>query len=205
MATYAYGFNADMLGIVKALPGRILGAVLTTDECEEKWHRSFETFVLRFAEEDIEFTTKEVLDSDWFTETNTVEVFPRPNRDSWFPYGERMGIRQRDGRVKWVKRDRKFVEFPIGRKIDAVSVVTATLHFDASKCNYGKESGSGDYVRAIVLHFGDDAIVFDKGGTDWSVIWDVKRCKSSELEFPTEDDPKEYPECMTTLRIDRYD
>lgn len=205
MANYHNGFNDEMLGIVKSLPSRTLGAFLSTDEKGAKWLHSFETFVLRFMDEDIEFTTREILDSDWFTETNTVDVFHRPNRDSWFPYGKRMGVRQPDGRVKWVKRERKFEEFPVGRKIDAVSVVTATLARDASKSQFGGESGTCDYVRAIVLHFGDDALVFDKGGVAWSELWDISWRKSSGLDFPVEDDPKENPEYTTTIRIDKFE
>lgn len=201
---YNQSFGAEMLGIVKELPGRTLDAFLTTDEKRDTCHHSFETFVLRFAEEDIEFTTREVLDADWFTETNTVDVFHRPNRDSWFPYGKRMGIRQPDGRVKWVKRERKFEVFPVGRKIDAVSVVTAIQTRDASKSKFGGESGSGEYVRAIVLHLGDDALVFDKGDAAWSELWDVTWRKTGELDFPVENAPADTPEFSTTVRIDRF-
>lgn len=204
MADYNYGFNDEMLGIVKTLPGRKLDAFLTTDEQEEYGLDSFETFVLRFAEEDIEFTTKELVGVDWFNETNTVEVFHRPNRDSWFPYGKRMGVRQPDGRVKWVKRDRKFFEFSVARRIDAVSVVTATLVRDASKSAFGGESGTGDYVRAIVLHFGDDSLVFDKGTPAWSELWVIDWRKSSKLDFPVENDPVNEPEYTTTLRMEHF-
>ena len=69
---YYYGVTDETRKILTTLIGRELRSYLSTDE--EKRHNSYTTFALRFAEEDVEFTTKEIVHvADWFDELNTAE------------------------------------------------------------------------------------------------------------------------------------
>ena len=199
---FEYGFGPETLEFLRVMAGKKLVSYLLTDNVEVRPH-SFETFVLRFEDEDVEVTTKEVVGiAPWFDETNTVEVFRRPNRDTRSPVGKWVMCRQEDGSVKREKRE-PFYEFPVGRIVDGVSVATAKLSYDANASEYGGESGSGEYVRAVVLHFGDDALVFDKGAQNWSDIWDVSWRKAGDISFPIDDCPEEYPEINTTIRVEK--
>ena len=199
---FEYGFGLETLELLRIMSGKKLVSYLLTDNVDVRPH-SFETFVLRFEDEDVEVTTKEVVGiAPWFDETNTVEVFRRPNRDTRSPVGKWVMCRQEDGSVKREKRE-PFYEFPVGRIVDGVSVATAKLFYDANASEYGGESGSGEYVRAVVLHFGDDALVFDKGAQNWSDIWDVSWRKAGDISFPIDDSPEEYPEINTTIRVEK--
>ena len=199
---FEYGFGLETLELLRIMSGKKLVSYLLTDNVDVRPH-SFETFVLRFEDEDVEVTTKEVVGiAPWFDETNTVEVFRRPNRDTRSPVGKWVMCRQEDGSVKREKRE-PFYESPVGRIVDGVSVATAKLFYDANASEYGGESGSGEYVRAVVLHFGDDALVFDKGAQNWSDIWDVSWRKAGDISFPIDDCPEEYPEINTTIRVEK--
>ena len=199
---FEYGFGLETLELLRIMSGKKLVSYLLTDNVDVRPH-SFETFVLRFEDEDVEVTTKEVVGiAPWFDETNTVEVFRRPNRDTRSPVGKWVMCRQEDGSVKREKRE-PFYESPVGRIVDGVSVATAKLFYDANASEYGGESGSGEYVRAVVLHFGDDALVFDKGAQNWSDIWDVSWRKAGDISFPIDDSPEEYPEINTTIRVEK--
>jgi len=72
--------RASELATLKSLVGKRLESYRLNDTD----NRSFESFVLRFPETDIELGTKEIVGTgDWFEETNTVEVQERPARNSW--------------------------------------------------------------------------------------------------------------------------
>jgi len=197
---YDYGMTNETRNILTTLIGRNLRSYLATDE--EKRHNSYTTFALRFAEEDIEFTTREIVQvADWFDELNTAEVLQHPNRDIQWPTGKWMNVRQADGTVSKVNRP-SFYEIPLDRTITAISVAITTLTRDASKSKFGGESGSVDYIRALVFQFGDDALVFDKGTMFWGEMWDIKRCKAREISFFVEGTSKDYPEYISSVRLE---
>ncbi len=202
MMKYDYGLTDDMRSVLSSLIGRRLEACLTTDAEGANWS-SYSTFVLRFAEEDVEFTTKEVSCAGMFDETNTVEIFRRPDRKVWWPVGTWMEVRQIDGSTQKVKRPR-FYETPIGEVIDAITVAIGTLSCDASKSEHGCDDGAIDFVRAVAFHFGGSALVFDKGDLSWGEDWRIRRCKGDEIEFPCENDDPEQPEFMTTVRVEHF-
>lgn len=115
-----------------------------------------------------------------------------------------MKVRQSDGRVKTVKNPRTFHEFPVAKSIDAVTIAIGTLYCNDATLKAECESGSVDFVRAVVLHLGEDALVFDRGGLHWSETWDIKWCKKDEITFPVEDAPNGIPELSMSVRLERF-
>ena len=199
---YNYGITGKFLNVITSLIGRELKSYITNNE--EKWHDSYEAFTLRLGDEDVEFTTKEIVHvADWFDELNTVEAICRPASDKWREMRVWVQERQPNGRVRQVKRPR-FYEIPVGRVIDAITVAISAMSRDASKSKFGGESGSVDYIRAVVFHFDDDALVFDKGEMFWSDMWDIRSCKESEIAFHVEDAPSECPEYTSSVRLERF-
>ena len=197
-----YGVTDETRNILTTMIGRELRSYLSTDE--EKRHNSYTTFALRFDDEDVEFTTKDIAHvADWFDELNTAEILQHPKRDIQWPTGKWMNVRQPDGTVNKVKRP-SFYEIPVDKTVTAISVAISTLSRDASKSKFGGESGAVDYIRAVVLHFGDDVLVFDKGPMFWSEIWDIKWCKRGEISFPVEDTSKEYPEYTSSVQLEHF-
>ena len=75
-------------GVLFGCIGKELLSYLKTDA---DYDRSFEMFVLRFEHTDVEIHTKEIAQvSEWFDETNTMEVVNRADRDSISPLAERL-------------------------------------------------------------------------------------------------------------------
>lgn len=166
------------------------GAVLLSYRVNLPDDSSLETFVLRFEDEDVEIHTKEISGTDdWFDETNTVEVESRPERDSVSPLGESVpydGIPAGTFRV-----------CPVNRTITGMfAAVCRTV------CK-GKTAEEGEFVRAIILCFGDDAIVFDKGEPEWGYNWQITHCRFGEIKFADSDDKTEWLEFQTETRIER--
>lgn len=148
---------------------------------------SYEVFVLRLEDEDVEVRTHEIVGTDdFFNETNTIEVLHRPNRDSWSGLGasdplEGIGEGQ-------------FKDYAVGKVIQSVSVVIE---------KFGCPEGDGEFVRGIVLEFGEDSLVFDKGCPNWSDIWRVTAQASAPGVFSVEDfSPNDEPYSVS-VRIER--
>ena len=164
------------------------GKRLVSYRLNETDNTSFEVFVLRLEDEDIEVATREVAGTgDWFDETNAVEVRRCPNRDSWSRLGESNppnGIPVGG-----------FKDYPVGETVTGVSVAVDTL---AS----GKEVG--EYVRGVVIELGEHALVFDKGEMNWGEIWRVRECPSDAVVFATATfDPDDEPDLRAMTRIER--
>lgn len=164
------------------------GKRLLSYRLNETDNTSFEIFVLRLEDEDIEIATREVTETgDWFDETNVVEVRRRPSRDSWSRLGESNppnGIPAGG-----------FKDYLIDQTVTDVSVAVDTL-------SSGQETG--EYVRGIVIELGTYALVFDKGESNWGEIWRVRECPLDAIDFATATfDPTEEPGLRATTRIER--
>lgn len=148
---------------------------------------SYEVFVFRLEDEDVEVRTHEIVGTDdFFNETNTIEVLHRPNRDSWSGLG---ASDPADG-----IGEGQFKDYDVGRVIQSVSVVVE---------KFGGPAGDGEFVRGIVLGFGEDSLVFDKGSPNWSDIWRVTAQASSKIAFDVEDfSPNDEPYSVS-VRVER--
>lgn len=180
-----YKFSSQEQAVLRSLVGKRLDSyrLNSTD------NSSFEIFVLRFPEMDIEVATKEIVGIDeWFDETNTVEISNRPNRDSW----SRLGKSEPDNGIP----AGGFLDYVVSKVVRGISVAVNTMSWS------DEDPGSGDYIRGIVLHFDDEDIVFDKGPYNWECFWHVIRCSTATYEFKAEDNP-ETPEVKTTVRTEK--
>lgn len=160
-----YSLTAEEKDALRAM----IGKRLVSYRLNETDNTSFEIFVLRFEDEDVEVATREVAGTgDWFDETNVVEVRRRPERDSW----SRLGESEPPNGIP----PGGFMDYPVGEVVTGVSVAVDSL---AS----GQEAG--EYVRGIAVETGTRAFVFDKGGENWGDVWRVRECPSGEVSFDT--------------------
>ena len=172
--TYDYKFSSQVCSTLKAIVGKRLDSyrLNSTD------NSSFEIFVLRFEESDVELATKEGVGiGDWFDETNIVEVADRPKRDSW----SRLGKTEPDNGIP----AGGFLDYPVGKVITGVSVISET---------FKHAEDSIEFVRGLIIHLGNESIVFDKGSHNWEYIWSVQvTANSSIVVSPAEFDSVEEP------------
>lgn len=183
---YQYDLSTEERNLLSGCVGKELSAFLLTDDDNAQ---SFEMFVLRFKDADVEVRTKEIVHvSPWFEETNTVEVVHRPDRNSSSPLAEELA----NGKLKPIP----LKEVSVGKIVRGISVAVNTMSWS------DEDTGSGSYVRGIVLHFDDEDVVFDKGALNWEYFWHATRCPAATYEFKVEDDP-ETPEVMTTVRAEK--
>ena len=179
-----YKFSPQEQSVLKALVGKRLDSyrLNSTD------NSSFEIFVLRFPETDIEVATKEIVGIDeWFDETNTVEVSNRPNRDSW----SRLGKSEPDNGIP----AGGFLDYAVGKVVTGISVISET---------FKHAEDSIEFVRGLVIHFGKESIVFDKGALNWEYIWSVRMSAEDPIAVPpAEFDPIEEPELSSKTTVAR--
>lgn len=182
--TYDYKFSSQVCSTLKAIVGKRLDSyrLNSTD------NSSFEIFVLRFPETDIEVATKEIVGIDeWFDETNTVEIADRPNRDSW----SRLGKSEPDNGIP----AGGFLDYPVGKVITGVSVISET---------FKHAEDSIEFVRGLIIHLGNESIVFDKGSHNWEYIWSVQvTANSSIVVSPAEFDSVEEPGLSSATTVTR--
>lgn len=178
--------------------GRELVSFLLTDDDTVRYS-SFQTFILRFSDEDIEFSLHESENDGGIEETTALKVVHHPDRDTQSPCGKWEMRRDEDGNATKIARP-PFYEFAVGRPIDAITVVTETTTHNVEEMASGNSVDSITYARALVLHLGDEKLVFDKGTMPWSVNWSVRRCREEELDFRHEDDDLGY---VTEIGYDR--
>lgn len=181
---YCYSLKAEEREALRSLRGKRLVSYRLNDTD----NTSFEVFVLRLEDEDLEVATKEIAGTgDWFDETNVVEIVPRPNRDSWSRLGESTppnGIPPGG-----------FLDYPVARDIKGVSIAVDTF-------SSGEEAGV--YVRGLVLDFGTHSLVFDKGAQNWGNIWHVCECPTTAVRFSTAAfDEREDPGLRSETKIER--
>ena len=179
-----YKFSPQEQSVLKALVGKRLDSyrLNSTD------NSSFEIFVLRFPETDIEVATKEIVGIDeWFDETNTVEVSNRPNRDSW----SRLGKSEPDNGIP----AGGFLDYAVGKVVTGISVISET---------FKHAEDSIEFVRGLVIHFGKESIVFDKGALNWEYIWSVRTSAEDPIAVSSaEFDPIEESELSSMTTITR--
>jgi len=181
---YDYRLGAKEIQTLKSLVGKRLESYRLNDTDGS----SFEIFVMRFPDTDIEVATKEIVGLDErFDETNAVEIVGRPERDSW----SRVGKSEPDNGIP----EGQFLDYAVGKVITGISVATET---------FANGDASIDFVRGLVIDIGDESIVFDKGSLHWECIWKVRRCESSAVSFPkAEFDPVEEAGLSAETRIER--
>ncbi len=181
---YDYNLTPDETETLRAMRGKRLVSYRLNDTD----NTSFEIFVLRLEDVDIEIATREIAGTgDWFDETNVVEVRRRPNRDSWSRVGESYPP---DGIAPG-----GFMDYRVDEVVTGVSVAV-----DSFSC--GQETG--EYVRGIVIETKTRALVFDKGAQNWGEIWRVRECPLGMTSFATaEFDPEELPDLGAKTRIER--
>ena len=185
---------------LQALVGRQLQSYLTTEN--EAYASSYGCFILRFEEEDVEVKTREIIETAaWFDETNSVELVSRQLRDLSLPFSS-CTYRLADGTLK--EETCGFYEFPVGRQITAIGVAIATDTYDAQLSPFKGESAMGAYVRALIIYFDDDALVFDKGAESWSEIWAIQRCKRSQVQLAERTDCDIYPYIQPSTRVETF-
>ena len=181
---YDYKFSQQERSVLKDLVGRRLDSyrLNNTD------NSSFEIFVLRFRESDVEVATKEIVGIDeWFNETNTVEIADRPNRDSW----SRLGKSEPDNGIP----AGGFLDYSVGEIVTGVSVISET---------FTHAEDSVEFVRGLVIHFGKESIIFDKGALNWECIWSVRTSAEGPIAVPpAEFDPIEESELNSRTTITR--
>lgn len=181
---YDYKFSPQELSVIKDLVGRRLDSyrLNNTD------NSSFEVFVLRFPETDVEVATKEIVGIDeWFDETNTVEIADCPNRDSW----SRLGKSEPDNGIP----AGGFLDYVVGKVITGISVISET---------FKHAEDSIEFVRGLVIHFGKESIVFDKGALNWEYIWSVRTSAEDPIAVSSaEFDPIEESELSSMTTITR--
>lgn len=181
---YDYKFCPQERSVLKDLIGRRLDSyrLNNTD------NSSFEIFVLRFPETDVEVATKEIVGiGEWFDETNTVEIADRPNRDSW----SRLGRSEPDNGIP----AGEFLDYAVGKVVTGVSVISEI---------FKHAEDSIEFVRGLVIHFGKESIVFDKGALSWECIWSVRTSAEDPIAVsPAEFDPAEESELSSMTTITR--
>lgn len=181
---YDYKFSPQKQSVLKALIGKRLDSyrLNSTD------NSSFEIFVLRFPETDVEVATKEIVGIDeWFDETNTVEISNRPNRDSW----SRLGKSEPDNGIP----AGGFLDYAVGKVVTGISVISET---------FKRAEDSIEFVRGLVIHFGKESIIFDKGALNWECIWSVRTSAGAPIVVsPAEFDPIEESELSSKTTITR--
>ena len=181
---YDYNLTPDETETLRAMRGKRLVSYRLNDTD----NTSFEIFVLRLEDVDIEVATKEIAGTgDWFDETNVVEVRRRPNRDSWSRIGESYppnGI-----------APGTFMDYQVDEVITGVSVAVDT---------FARNREVGEYVRGIVIETKTRSFVFDKGELNWQEIWCVRECPLGMVDFATaEFDSEEQPGFRAKPRIER--
>ncbi len=184
MMKHNYNLTLDEIETLRAMCGKRLVSYRLNDTD----NTSFEIFVLRLEDVDIEIATKEIVGTgDWFDETNVVEVQRRPNRDSWSRIGESYppnGI-----------APGMFMDYPVDEVVTGVSVAVDTLSHDQEV---------GEYVRGVIIETKTRALVFDKGELSWQEIWRVRECPLGMASFAAaEFDPEEQPGFGAKTRIER--
>jgi len=149
---------------------------------------SFEIFVLRFPDADLEIATVEIDDAaDQFADTNTTNVILRPDRDSWSRVGE---TKPYNGIPSG-----QFKDYPVGAEATGVSVIVEKLSHGDADC---------EFTRGIIIEIGNESIVFDKGAYNWGNIWNVRRSPSSGISLPkAEFDPVEERDTSSVTCIER--
>lgn len=181
---YEYKLSAIEKGVLAGCIGKTLSSYLKTDD---DYDLSFEMFVLRFDHTDVEIRTKEIVQiSEWFDETNTMEVINRPKRDSVSSLADRLP----NGKL----RRTTLIETQVKKIVRGISLAINTMTWT------DENPGFGEYVRGIVIHLDDEDIVFDKGPLGWEDIWRMCRCAKGSYEFTTDYDP-ETPQVKTTVRV----
>lgn len=181
---YDYKFSQQERSVLKDL----VGSRLDSYRLNNTDNSSFEIFVLRFPESDVEVATKEIVGIDeWFNETNTVEIADRPNRDSW----SRLGKSEPDNGIP----AGGFLDYPVGEMVTGVSVISET---------FTHAEDSVEFVRGLVIHFGKESIIFDKGALNWECIWSVRTSAEDPIAVsPAEFDPIEESELNSRTTITR--
>ena len=169
---YDYKFGTSELSVLSSLIGKRLEAYRLNDTDNS----SFEIFVLRFSDKDVEFVTKEIVGlNEWFDETNTVEVNERPERDSW----SRVGKTEPDNGIP----AGEFMDYRVGKIVAGISIISET---------FSNDEDSIEFMRGIIINLGNESILFDKGALNWENIWRVSKVTELPIKVPSaEFDPIE--------------
>ncbi|MGN0845037.1 MAG: hypothetical protein ACI4QT_07445 [Kiritimatiellia bacterium] len=176
--------SEDEISLLKSIVGRRLESYRLNDTDDT----SFEIFVLRFSETDIEFAVNEPDEPDEvFGDISSVKIIARPERDSW----SRVGSVEPENGIP----EGCFMDYAVGMTITGVSVIVESLRIADNAC---------EYVRGFVLNLLGCTLVFDKGPYCWEAIWRVGHQPLSASPLPSAKfDPTEDAGMISATRIER--